>query len=80
VAVSLVLWDQVAETDRLRRRLGITQPVVELFSTDARLTDLASADWKQLEEEEATGTDGGPSAPVSLRARARTMGGRRRRR
>jgi superfamily II DNA/RNA helicase len=80
VAVSLVLWDQVAETDRLRRRLGITQPVVELFSTDARLTDLASADWKQLEEEEATGTDGRPSAPVSLRARARTMGGRRRRR
>jgi superfamily II DNA/RNA helicase len=79
VAVSLVLWDQVAEADRLRRRLGITQPLVELFSTDARLADLASPEWKQLEEE-ATGTDGRSAAPVSLRARARTMGGRRRRR
>ena len=76
VAVSLLLWDQVADADRLRRQLGLGQPLVELFSTDARLTDLGSPEWKQLEEE-ATGTEG---RPVSLRARARTMGGRRRRR
>ena len=38
VAVSLLLWDQVLESEKLRRRLGIRQPVVELFSNDARLT------------------------------------------
>ncbi|MDQ6725674.1 MAG: C-terminal helicase domain-containing protein, partial [Actinomycetota bacterium] len=34
VAVSLLLWDQVAEAEKLRKRLGIRQPLVELFSND----------------------------------------------
>ncbi len=45
VAVSLLLWDQVAEAERLRKRLGIRQPLVEVFSNDARLRDLAGDVW-----------------------------------
>jgi len=80
VAVSLLLWDQVAEAERLRRRLGIRQPPVEIFSNDARLSDLAAGGWGPLEEAEvATGTDG-PS-PAARTAVRKSMGaGRRRRR
>ena len=80
VAVSLLLWDQVAEAERLRKRLGIRQPPVEIFSNDARLADLAADGWGPLEEAaEATGTDG-PS-PAARTAVRKSMGaGRRRRR
>ena len=44
VAVSLVLWDQERETEILQKRLGISQPLVEVFSNDARLEDLATWD------------------------------------
>ncbi|HEX7276297.1 MAG TPA: DEAD/DEAH box helicase [Acidimicrobiales bacterium] len=87
VAVSLLLWDQLVESERLRRRLGIRQPVVELFSNDARLSDLLSAEWSSLPDE-ATGTDGAGdvvtgSTITATQARTRTlrtMGARRRRR
>ncbi len=87
VAVSLLLWDQQLESERLRKRLGIRQPVVELFSNDARLTDLLSAEWAPIPDE-ATGTeDGNGSATgttTATKARPRpmrsTMGARRRRR
>ena len=81
VAVSLLLWDQVTEAERLTKRLGIRQPLVEIFSNDSRLTDLTSDAWASPEEEVtvATGTDG-PS-PAARAAVRRTMGaGRRRRR
>jgi hypothetical protein len=38
--VTLVLWDQRLEIEKMQRRLGITQPVVEVFSNDPRLQDL----------------------------------------
>ncbi len=87
VAVSLLLWDQLVESERMRRRLGIRQPVVELFSNDARLSDLVSAEWASVPDE-ATGTDGGGddsngSTITATQARTRTlrtMGARRRRR
>jgi len=86
VAVSLLLWDQQMESERLRRRLGIRQMVVELFSNDIRLTDLLAAEWTSMPEE-ATGTDGadgpGVSTTTAAQARTRTMrtlGARRRRR
>ncbi|MEA2901081.1 MAG: hypothetical protein QOH36_968 [Actinomycetota bacterium] len=88
VAVSLLLWDQLQESERMRRRLGIRQPVVELFSNDARLTDLVSAEWSSMPNE-ATGTDGGDGGDVAVstttatQARTRnlkSMGARRRRR
>jgi superfamily II DNA/RNA helicase len=42
VAVTLVLWDQVLEVERIQRRLGLQEPIVEIFSNDPRLADLAA--------------------------------------
>lgn len=42
VVVTLVLWNQELEVKRLMRRLGLEQPIVEVFSNDPRLADLAS--------------------------------------
>jgi superfamily II DNA/RNA helicase len=39
---TFVLWDQDVEVDRLRKRLGLTEPVVQVFSNDPRLADLAT--------------------------------------
>jgi superfamily II DNA/RNA helicase len=44
VAVTLALWDQELALERLRRRLGLDLPLVEVFSNDARLKDLAGWD------------------------------------
>jgi superfamily II DNA/RNA helicase len=72
VAVSLLLWDQLTEAERIRKRLGIRQPVVELFSNDDRLRDLAADVWGPLEEAEATGTEGAFQPTHTI---ARRMGG-----
>ncbi len=37
LVVTLVLWDQQHDVERIQRRLGIGQPVVEVFSNDPRL-------------------------------------------
>ena len=76
LAVSLLLWDQILDAERMHRRLGIREPVVELFSNDPRLTDLAS--WQPPPMAVATGTDGAPAARRGP-ARRRPAGGRRRR-
>jgi superfamily II DNA/RNA helicase len=44
LVVTLVLWDQQHDVERIQRRLGISQPVVEVFSNDPRLGDLRSWD------------------------------------
>ena len=77
VAVSLLLWDQVAEAEGLCRRLGIRQAVVEMFSNDPRLADVTSEAWAATAL--ATGTDGA-AAPVRVSTRRSNGGGRRRRR
>jgi superfamily II DNA/RNA helicase len=43
VVVTFVLWDQHLDTEKLQKRLGINQPVVEVFSNNPRLANLA--DW-----------------------------------
>jgi superfamily II DNA/RNA helicase len=48
LAVTLILWNQELEIRRLKRRLDLEQPIVEMFSNDARLTNLA--DWDPAEE------------------------------
>ena len=40
VAVTLSLWDEELDVKRIQRRLGLDEPIVEMFSNDARLTDL----------------------------------------
>jgi superfamily II DNA/RNA helicase len=41
VVVSLVLWNQELEVKRMQKRLGLDLPVIEVFSNDARLADVA---------------------------------------
>lgn len=40
MAVTLSLWNQELEIKRLLKRLGLEEPIVEMFSNDARLEDL----------------------------------------
>ncbi|MCU4185427.1 DEAD/DEAH box helicase [Acidiferrimicrobium sp. IK] len=44
VAVTLLLWNEQMEVEKVKKRLGVDQPVVEIFSNDARLADLAGWD------------------------------------
>jgi len=44
VVVTLVLWNEELEVKRLLKRVGVDQPIVEVFSNDKRLADLASWD------------------------------------
>ena len=48
LAVTLVLWNEELEVRRLKRRLALDQPIVEMFSNDERLADLAG--WDPAEE------------------------------
>jgi superfamily II DNA/RNA helicase len=43
VVVTLVLWDQRLEVEKMQKRVGLFQPIVEVFSNDERLTNLR--DW-----------------------------------
>jgi superfamily II DNA/RNA helicase len=47
LAVTLLLWNQELEIRRLKRRLDLDQPIVEMFSNDSRLHDLAAWDPAQ---------------------------------
>jgi superfamily II DNA/RNA helicase len=53
VAVTLVLWNQELEVKRLLRRLNLDQPMVEVFSNDKRLADIAG--WDPRFDDAATG-------------------------
>jgi superfamily II DNA/RNA helicase len=44
MVVTLVLWNQHLEVQRIQKRLGIQQPIAEVFSNDARLADLHAWD------------------------------------
>ncbi|MDP1820160.1 MAG: DEAD/DEAH box helicase [Acidimicrobiales bacterium] len=44
MAVTLSIWNQELEIKRLQKRIGVLQPIAEMFSNDARLEDLASWD------------------------------------
>jgi superfamily II DNA/RNA helicase len=49
VVVSLSLWNQLVEIEVIQRRIGLRLPIVEMFSNDPRLADLAA--WTPLPEE-----------------------------
>ncbi|MGI8851326.1 MAG: DEAD/DEAH box helicase [Acidimicrobiales bacterium] len=44
LVVTLVLWNEQREVERIQKRLGLRQPVVEMFSNDPRLSDLRAWD------------------------------------
>jgi len=48
MVVSLVLWNEEMEVRKLLRRLGMKQPIVEVYSNDVRLDDLMA--WDPADE------------------------------
>ncbi|MBA3655446.1 MAG: DEAD/DEAH box helicase [Actinobacteria bacterium] len=44
VAVTFVLWNQHMDAEKLQKRLGIRQPIAEVFSNDERLGNLTAWD------------------------------------
>jgi superfamily II DNA/RNA helicase len=55
VAVTMVLWDQVLEIQKMQKRLGLDVPMVEVFSNDPRLADLAA--WEGDDENDSGETE-----------------------
>jgi superfamily II DNA/RNA helicase len=51
VVVTFVLWNEHLDTEKLQKRLGIKQPVVEVFSNNPRLANLA--DWDPATDDSA---------------------------
>ncbi len=49
LAVTLLLWNQLLHGELLQRRLGLDIPIVEMFSNDPRLADLAN--WQPAADE-----------------------------
>jgi superfamily II DNA/RNA helicase len=47
IVVTLVLWNEELEVKRVMKRLSLEMPIVEMFSNDERLTDLAGWDPAQ---------------------------------
>ena len=47
VAVTLMLWNEENLVRQLQRRIGVQDPIVEVFSNDPRLTDLT--DWDPVD-------------------------------
>jgi superfamily II DNA/RNA helicase len=44
MVVTFVLWDQELEVERLQRRLGMREKIIEVFSNDPRLANLVALD------------------------------------
>jgi len=44
IVVTLLQWNQVLEVERIQQRIGLKIPIVEMFSNDSRLNDLAGWD------------------------------------
>jgi superfamily II DNA/RNA helicase len=44
VVATFVLWDQVDDVRRMMKRVGLDEPIVEVFSNDPRLADLIAFD------------------------------------
>ena len=42
LVVTLVLWNQKLDIERIQKRLGLSEPIVEMFSNDPRLSRLRS--------------------------------------
>jgi superfamily II DNA/RNA helicase len=60
LAVTLVLWDQELAIERLQRRIGLKIPLVEVFSNDKRLADLAG--WDPVEGQDLSAVSSGGSS------------------
>ena len=46
LVVTLVLWNELMEVERIQKRLGLSAPIIEMFSNDPRIAHLA--EWDPL--------------------------------
>jgi superfamily II DNA/RNA helicase len=44
LVVTLVLWNEQMDIERVQKRLGLSSPIVEMFSNDPRLRSLRTWD------------------------------------
>ena len=44
IVVTFVLWNQELDVEKLKKRVGLQQPIIEVFSNDPRLADLERLD------------------------------------
>src|SRR5205085_2468479 len=44
LVVTFVLWNQELDVEKMQRRLGMREPIIEVFSNDPRLADLVTLD------------------------------------
>jgi superfamily II DNA/RNA helicase len=44
MVVTFVLWDQELDVEKLQRRMGMREPIIEVFSNDPRLANLVALD------------------------------------
>ena len=44
IVVTFVLWDQELDVEKLQRRMGMREPIIEVFSNDPRLANLVALD------------------------------------
>jgi superfamily II DNA/RNA helicase len=49
LVVTLVLWNEELEVRRLQKRVGLSSPIVQMFSNDSRLADLSG--WEPVPED-----------------------------
>jgi superfamily II DNA/RNA helicase len=73
VVVTLSLWDQENLVRLLQRRIGISQPIVEVFSNDPRLADLAA--WEPEERAPHANAEAMAVPGATRLAQARRVGG-----
>jgi len=55
LVVTFVLWDQERDVDQLQKRLGLREPIIEVFSNDPRLADVATLTGPAPRRKIATG-------------------------
>ena len=72
VAVSLALWNQELEVERLQKRLQLPRHFVEVFSNDPRLADLAA--WEPEERAPHANAEAAAAPGATRLAQARRVG------
>jgi superfamily II DNA/RNA helicase len=63
--VTLVLWDQELAVERVKRRLGLTAPLIEVFSNDPRLGRLGQRDGTPPGESEDMREEAGETSEAT---------------
>ena len=69
--VTFVLWNQELDVEKLQRRLGLREPIIEVFSNDPRLADLTTLDSPAPKRRVATALSQAQSEPGGSRTRSR---------